>query len=79
MEHRLKIMPEFFQAVVDGSKTFELRKDDRGYKVGDELVLCEWDGQAFTGRECRCDISYILKEYDGLNPDYAILGIVPVQ
>ena len=79
MEHRLKIMPEFFQAVVDGRKTIELRKDDRGYKVGDELVLCEWDGQAFTGRECRCDISYILKEYDGLNPDYAILGIVPVQ
>lgn len=79
MEHRLKIMPEFYRAVVDGRKTFELRKDDRGFSVGDELVLREWDGASFTGGEYRCRIDYILKGYDGLDPDYAILGIVPIQ
>lgn len=77
MEHRLKIMPEFFQAVTDGRKTFELRKDDRGFAVGDGLVLSEWNGSDFTGREFRCVIDYILKDYDGLCPGYAILGIVP--
>ena len=77
MEHRLKIMPEFFQAVTDGRKTFELRKDDRGFAVGDRLVLSEWNGSDFTGREFRCVIDYILKDYDGLCPGYAILGIVP--
>lgn len=77
MEHRLKIMPEFFQAVKDGRKTFELRKDDRGFSVGDRLILTEWNGSNFTGREYGCEIEYILKDYDGLCPGYAILGIVP--
>ncbi len=79
MEHRLKIMPEFYQAVADGRKTFELRKDDRGFSVGDGLILSEWDGNDFTGREYRCVIDYLLKDYDGLCPGYAILGIVPVH
>ena len=79
MEHRLKIMPEFFQAVTEGRKTFELRKDDRDFSVGDGLILSEWNGHDFTGREYRCRIDYILKGYDGLCPGYAILGIVPSQ
>lgn len=49
-------MPEFFRAVTDGRKTFELRKDDRGFSVGDHLVLAEWDGEDFTGREYGCMI-----------------------
>lgn len=77
MEHRLKIMPEYFQAVIDGRKTFELRKDDRGFSVGDTLALTEWNGDDYTGREYRCRIDYILKDYNGLSPGYAILGIVP--
>lgn len=77
MEHRLKIMPEFFQPVSDGRKTFELRRDDRGFAVGDTLILSEWNGSDYTGREYRCVIDYILKDYIGLNPGYAILGIVP--
>ena len=39
MIHELKIKNEYLLAVIDGSKTFELRKDDRGYKVGDYLQL----------------------------------------
>lgn len=35
--HNLKIAPEFFK--LDGSKTFEIRKNDRNYKVGDRLVM----------------------------------------
>ncbi len=79
MEHRLKIMPEYYQAVSDGVKTFELRKDDRGFNVGDDLILSEWTGKEYTGRNYRCKINYILKDYNGLDPDYAILGIIPCQ
>ena len=43
MIHELKTWPAYFERVVDGSKTFEVRKDDRGYQSGDELVLREWD------------------------------------
>lgn len=73
----MKILPQFYTAVEDGRKTFELRKADRSFAVGDSLVLCEWDGKAYTGRELRVDIGYILGGYDGLVPGYVILGLVP--
>lgn len=43
MIHELKILPEHFKAVADGTKRAELRKNDRNYKVGDVLMLLEWD------------------------------------
>ena len=42
-DHRLKCWPVFYADIVNGSKTFELRRDDRGFQVGDLLILQEWD------------------------------------
>lgn len=41
MTHELKIQPKYFRAILDGKKNFEIRKNDRGYKVGDKVVLKE--------------------------------------
>lgn len=75
--HKLKILPEYFDAIASRKKTFELRKDDRGYKVGDILWFREWDGERYTGRELSViEIKYILRdcpEY-GLSDGYCILG-----
>lgn len=38
----LKTWPEQFAAIVDGSKTFEWRRDDRAYRVGAWLHLREF-------------------------------------
>lgn len=44
--HHLKIKPEYLAAVVEGRKTFEIRKNDRGFKVGDWAYLS--DGKNFA-------------------------------
>lgn len=41
MTHTLKILPEYFNAVLAGRKTFEFRYNDRDFKVGDLVILRE--------------------------------------
>ena len=41
--HELKIWPSFFEAVANGTKTFECRKNDRDFALGDTLILKEYD------------------------------------
>jgi hypothetical protein len=43
MRHELKTWPQYFCRVKDGSKTFEVRKNDRGFQNGDTVILREWD------------------------------------
>ena len=76
-EHELKCLPGFFREVWTEKKKFEIRKDDRGYRSGDRVLLREFDGEQYTGREVMADILYILRgcpEY-GLAEDYCILSL----
>lgn len=43
MIHELKIKPKFFQDIINVIKNFEIRKNDRKFRVGDILVLSEFD------------------------------------
>lgn len=75
-EHELKILPEYFEAIKNGTKTFEIRKNDRGFAIGDILTLKEYSGEKYTGREINKVIIYILtgRQY-GLEKEYVVLGI----
>ena len=59
MTHELKILPEYYEAVAKREKTFEIRKNDRDYHVGDTLVLKEWSRGKYTGREITRYVNYI--------------------
>lgn len=63
--HVLKTWQDFFQAVADGRKTFDVRKDDRGFQAGDKVVLVEVENRTSqtlykTGRSLCADIGYVL-------------------
>lgn len=73
--HELKISPEYFSEVINGNKTFEVRRNDRNYSVGDTLLLREFVGNTYTGRNCRCTISYILNHPTYCPKGYIILAI----
>ncbi len=76
-EHRLKTWPEYFAAVASGEKTFEFRKDDRAFVVGDLIVLEEYQsGKGYTGHQLRRGITYIMRGGTfGLPVGLVVLGI----
>lgn len=86
--HTLKTWPEHYQAVSSGRKTFEVRRDDRGFKQGDVLLLQEYDpdrddlpaGKRFTGRELTADVLYVLHGGRfGIEPGYVVMSIKVLQ
>ena len=60
IDHQLKILPQYFQAVSIGDKTFEIRKNDRDFKVGDNIALSEYEDGQYTGRSILAAITYIV-------------------
>lgn len=74
MVHELKINTVYFEYVLNGEKTFEIRKNDRKYKVGDCIILNEWDEQFknYTGRQIYGKIKYIT-DFMQL-PDYVVFS-----
>jgi hypothetical protein len=53
--HELKVVPPYMDALLDRSKTFEVRRNDRGYQRGDTVVLREWHPAHFADQGChRC-------------------------
>ena len=75
-QHMLKCHPEYFEAIKNGTKNFECRYNDRNYKVGDELLLREYDPE--QGYSTRCivrKIVYILSDFIGLKEGYVVLAL----
>lgn len=93
MIHELKVQPPFFERLIDGTKTFEVRRDDRGFQRGDVLRLNEWiperggftDGNGwpigeYTGRTAVRRVGFIFRQGFGcdLGP-YVVLSLLPVD
>ncbi len=79
MKHKLKTNQEYLDAIRRGDKTFEIRRDDRGFEEGHILWLKGWNPQAetYTGDELKVDVSYILRDAPqfGLAEGFCLMGI----
>lgn len=63
MEIEKKVLPEYFENILKGEKTFEFRLADWECKSGDILILREWNAEKkeYTGREVKKEAGYVLK------------------
>lgn len=78
MIHELKTWPESFDAVAAELKTFEIRRDDRGFKVGDRLKLVRWDPQReeYTGESITVFVEYMIDLAQFGIPGFVAMQIV---
>lgn len=85
MLHQLKTKSNYFMDVATGKKTFEVRKNDRDFHVGDFIGLNEMTGHPVinsseykeTGRFILAEVTYVLNDAEYVKEGYVILGIKP--
>ncbi len=77
MIHELKITPKNYKAIREGSKTFELVKNNGNFNVRDILIFQEYEESiGYTGRKIIKEISYISnKDECGLDDEFCVLGL----
>jgi len=80
--HALKTWPAFYEDVALGTKSFEVRRNDRNFAVNDVLLLHEWqpdqkgDGGRFTGRLVAARVTYVLRgPILGIAEGWCVMGI----
>lgn len=80
MIHRLKTLPQYWDAVERGEKMFEVRRNDRAYQKGDAVELVRLDDrfQRFPDETkiLRFRIGYVLQGGQfGIEPGYCVLQL----
>lgn len=76
--HDLKTQEIYYQAILEGKKTFEIRKADRDYRVGDVLKLSEYNNKEkiYTGRYLKCIVNFMMiGEQFGIEKGYCLMSI----
>lgn len=82
--HHIKLNIKYCNDVYYNRKTFEVRYNDRNYKIGDKIIFIPVnDNGTVTSHqisEKTYEITYVLKEFDiGLYEGYVVLSITPLQ
>lgn len=86
MRHELKIWPQYFEPVMFGTKTFEVRENDRGFQPGDTVALREYDPTVVekvrTDFDGMCDVRDYYKEpagYTGKSVEFLVGYVLPID
>lgn len=75
--HELKILPQYAEAITRGEKTFEVRKNDRGFQKGDHIKFLAYDDGWYLDHainEKEYEITYVLSGFH-IDNDYVIFSI----
>lgn len=79
MIHALKTATKYFEESAAGIKSFEIRRNDRPYSLGDYVALNEWTIEGYTGRCALYKIIYILNNKEFCKEGYITLGLKPCE
>jgi hypothetical protein len=82
IDHTLKTLTPFFEDIENGLKTFEVRINDRNFKVGDRCILLQWN-KAMDCHEkgsIEVEITYILEGGQfGIEEGYIVFGFKVIE
>ncbi|GAA3175948.1 DUF3850 domain-containing protein [Rhodococcus baikonurensis] len=77
--HEIKLDRKWFDRVANGTKRVEIRRADRDYQIGDQLVMREYEmtilADRYTEREVTVNVTHVLYSIPGLSADYVALSI----
>jgi len=85
MTHELKLCKRFYTPIINGEKTFEVRKNDRGFAVGDTLILkpvTDDKSRAYipTLPPISAEVSFMLNENGwGVEDGYCVMALKNVS
>jgi len=82
MLHRLKIKQCYLCHILEGSKTFDIRKNDRDFQVGDWINFLPLEDEDYNAYDIKSlipnyRINYILSDFGGLQQNHVCLAITP--
>lgn len=92
--HELKCWPMYFDDLAEGRKKFEVRQNDRAFRIGEVIVFHEYAPRPaapgriysdnhplgrYTGRQCTRRITYVFGDHVGLRGSYVVLGLAPLD
>jgi len=74
--HHLKIEEKYLNAIKDGSKTFEIRFNDRDYQVGDILVF--QDPREENGQYAAI-VTFMISDERFCKENFVVMSIKPMK
>jgi hypothetical protein len=80
MKHELKIFPEHYRRVAAGTKTFEIRKNDRVFQKGDEVQLFAYHPEhSYLNEKEFPPLSYRIGDVYPIDSERVVFGLLPME
>lgn len=79
MKHELKIWPQYYCRVVDGSKTFEVRENDRGFQPGDTVTLMEYEPKNYFPYTCSKHLEFRIGYVLPIDDKRVVFSLLPLD